>query len=193
MYLATQCTDVQWPTSWAKWQKDNWATFQKAPFETWSNAWYNAPCLTWPAKAGKPVTIDGSKVKSVLLIDETLDAATPYEGSLVGPEPVPATPSCSRSPAAPPTPAPCSGTRAWTTRSRPTSSTGALPARKPGDRADAYCAPLPQPVPTASAVSAQATVGQGDRDRGQAERGRAGEDPDGGHRRGADLAAMPRG
>ena len=82
VYNAVQCSDVQWPLSWAKWARDNWAVYKKAPFETWGNAWFNAPCLYWPAPAHKPLKIDGSKVQSALLIDETLDAATPFSGSL---------------------------------------------------------------------------------------------------------------
>jgi pimeloyl-ACP methyl ester carboxylesterase len=82
VYLAVQCTDVQWPTSWAKWSADNWRIHARAPFETWGNAWYNAPCLTWGARAGTPVRVDGRQVPPVLLISETLDAATPYAGSL---------------------------------------------------------------------------------------------------------------
>ena len=82
MYDAVQCTDVQWPTSWAKWRTDNDRVYKKAPFETWSNAWYNAPCRTWPAAAGVPVKVNGAKAPPILLIDETLDAATPYTGSL---------------------------------------------------------------------------------------------------------------
>ena len=62
--------------------QDNWATYKKAPFETWGNAWFNAPCLYWPAKAHTPLRIDGSNVPNALLIDETLDAATPFSGSL---------------------------------------------------------------------------------------------------------------
>ena len=82
IYLAVQCTDVQWPVSWSKWQRDNWRVHRQAPFETWGNAWYNAPCRTWGAKAGKPVAVDGSKSPPVLLISETRDAATPFTGSL---------------------------------------------------------------------------------------------------------------
>jgi pimeloyl-ACP methyl ester carboxylesterase len=82
VYDAVQCTDKQWPVAWSTWQKDNDAYYKKAPFETWSNAWYNAPCRTWPAKAGTPVKVNGSKAPPILLIDETLDAATPYTGSL---------------------------------------------------------------------------------------------------------------
>jgi pimeloyl-ACP methyl ester carboxylesterase len=82
IYLATQCTDVRWPRSWAKWQTDNWRLHGEAPFETWGNAWYNAPCLNWAAKPGTPVKVDGSRVPPILLISETDDAATPYAGSL---------------------------------------------------------------------------------------------------------------
>ena len=28
----------------------SWNVYAKAPFMTWANAWYNAPCLNWPAK-----------------------------------------------------------------------------------------------------------------------------------------------
>jgi hypothetical protein len=55
---------------------------RRAPFETWGNAWYNAPCLDWAGKPGKPVDVDGSRVPPILLISETRDAATPYAGSL---------------------------------------------------------------------------------------------------------------
>ena len=81
MYLAAQCSDVQWPTNWSKWQRDNWRTYAKAPFLTWDNAWYNAPCINWPAKPGKLVKINGAKTPPILLISETNDAATPYTGA----------------------------------------------------------------------------------------------------------------
>ena len=70
----------QWPQSWSTWERDNWRVYVKAPFLTWDNAWYNAPCLYWHGKAGKPVKVDGAKVPAVLLIDETYDAATPFAG-----------------------------------------------------------------------------------------------------------------
>ncbi len=82
VYLGVQCTDAQWPTSWQRWKRDNWRIHEIAPFETWGNAWYNAPCLFWGAPAGTPVRVDGSKAPPMLLISETLDAATPFRGSL---------------------------------------------------------------------------------------------------------------
>ena len=149
VYLAVQCTDVQWPTNWNQWRADNWRTFLRAPYFTWMNAWYNAPCVYWPAKAGKPVDVDGRGVQSVLMIDETLDAPTPYEGSLEVRK---------RFPGAVLVAEPGGTSHAITPRGNACVDdkisdyllTGALPARKPGNRADALCDPLPQPVPATS-------------------------------------------
>ncbi|BCJ44044.1 alpha/beta hydrolase [Actinoplanes ianthinogenes] len=82
IYLAVQCTDAPWPASWATWSRENWKVYHRAPFETWGNAWYNAPCRHWAAPAKPAVRVDGSKVPPILLLSETLDAATPYTGSL---------------------------------------------------------------------------------------------------------------
>ncbi|RJQ76282.1 alpha/beta hydrolase [Pseudonocardiaceae bacterium YIM PH 21723] len=82
IYNGTQCTDVQWPQSWNKWRVDNWISHAKAPFNSWANAWYNAPCLYWPAKPGKPVDINPKGAPKVLILSEELDGATPYPGAL---------------------------------------------------------------------------------------------------------------
>lgn len=83
VYLGTQCTDQQWPTSKSKIMRDNWKMYAKAPFETWANAWFNGPCRTWRAPADKtPVKITGKKAPAVLLIGETFDAATPFPGAI---------------------------------------------------------------------------------------------------------------
>ncbi|MDQ1477072.1 MAG: hypothetical protein QOE62_2301, partial [Actinomycetota bacterium] len=78
---AVVCTDAPWPQKWSTWARDYWRTYRTARFATWNTAWYSAPCLYWPAAAGTPVNVNGGRVPA-LLIDETLDAATPYEGSL---------------------------------------------------------------------------------------------------------------
>ena len=84
VYLGTQCTDVRWPQSWNKWKADNTRVARIAPFETWANAMFNLPCLSWPVKArtNRPINVDGSKVGPVLLIAETNDGATPFPGAL---------------------------------------------------------------------------------------------------------------
>ncbi|MFD2417316.1 alpha/beta hydrolase [Amycolatopsis pigmentata] len=146
VYLAVQCTDAPWPTDWNQWRADNWRTFTRAPYFTWMNAWYNAPCVYWPAKAGKPVNVDGRGVKNVLMIDETLDAPTPYEGSLEVRK---------RFPGAVLIAEPGGTSHAITPRGNACVddkiaaylTTGELPPRKPGSQADVTCAPLPQPTP----------------------------------------------
>ena len=152
VYNGVQCTDVQWPTDWNKWRADNWATYVRAPFETWGNAWYNAPCLSWPAKPGTPVEIDGAKVASALLIGEELDAATPFSGSievrkrfpnasLIG-EPGGTTHADS-----------LSGDACVDDQVAAYLATGKLPPRKRGNGPDTTCAPLPDPVPAGAAVA----------------------------------------
>ena len=145
VYNGVQCTDVQWPRRWSTWARDNWRTYRIAPFETWGNAWYNAPCLYWPAPAGVPVRVNGHHVPA-LLVDETLDAATPYEGSREVRRLFPASRLLA---------VPGGTTHAGTLHGNACVddviaaylATGELPPRRGGDRADAACAPLPQPVP----------------------------------------------
>ncbi|WP_128379910.1 alpha/beta hydrolase [Streptomyces cavernae] len=82
IYTSVQCRDASWPRNWAKWRADNWKVYSKAPFMTWNNAWYNAPCAFWPTKSLKPVNVANSKLPPVLLFQATDDAATPYEGGV---------------------------------------------------------------------------------------------------------------
>jgi hypothetical protein len=82
MYNAVQCSDVRWP-GWAQTRRQSWAVHRQAPFLTWGNTWYNAPCLTWKAPRHTRPAVSGSAVTSkILLISETRDAATPYSGAL---------------------------------------------------------------------------------------------------------------
>jgi pimeloyl-ACP methyl ester carboxylesterase len=84
VYLAVQCTDTQWPLSWAKWHADAVRTNKTSPFLTWGNVWFNAPCLYWHAKAGTPVDVGHTKdlPSNILMFQATEDAATPYAGAL---------------------------------------------------------------------------------------------------------------
>lgn len=83
MYLGTQCTDQYWPRNQQRLNRDNWRLNRKYDYETWDNAWFNGPCAYWHFKHGRPVQVTGKNVHvPVLLIDETFDPATPYEGSL---------------------------------------------------------------------------------------------------------------
>jgi hypothetical protein len=141
----------------AVWQKDNTAVNKIAPFETWGNAWYNAPCLHWPAPAQRPVTVasggSGKAIASALLIDETQDAATPFEGSLevrkLFPHSVllaePGGTSHADS---------LFGNLCVDGAIAKYLVTGKLPPRKAGAEWDLTCKPLPVPSPTAGASGA---------------------------------------
>jgi pimeloyl-ACP methyl ester carboxylesterase len=147
MYLAVECTDAPWPKSVAKNLADTRAVYAHAPYVTWQNMWFNAPCLTWPAAPHTPVQVDGSKVGPILLVDQTLDAATPYEGSLEVRQLFPrarllALPGGTSHADS------LSGNTCEDSMIAKYLATGALPARKSGNTADATCAPRAQPPPT---------------------------------------------
>lgn len=82
VYNAVQCSDVNWPRSWAKWDSDTRKVYQTAPFEAWDNAWFNAACAFWPVKGpAQPLKIGASGLPPILMLQGTLDAATPYAGA----------------------------------------------------------------------------------------------------------------
>jgi pimeloyl-ACP methyl ester carboxylesterase len=82
VYNAVQCSDMPWP-GWARTRQRSWSVHRNAPFLTWGNTWYNAPCLSWKAPSHRRLFVSGSALTSkVLLISETRDAATPYSGAL---------------------------------------------------------------------------------------------------------------
>jgi pimeloyl-ACP methyl ester carboxylesterase len=145
VYSAVQCTDVQWPTDWATWETDNWATYAVAPFFTWGNAWFNAPCFYWPAAAGTPTTVAGDATP-VLLISETLDAATPYEGSLYVRSVFPNSVLIAE-PGGTTHAGSLYGNACVDDKIAAYLATGELPARVAGEGPDVECDPLPQPVP----------------------------------------------
>ncbi|GCB44575.1 alpha/beta hydrolase [Streptomyces sp. NL15-2K] len=80
IYTSVQCRDASWPRDWNQWRKDNWTVYEKAPFMTWNNAWYNAPCAFWPTGPLHPVNVANGELPPVLLFQATDDAATPYQG-----------------------------------------------------------------------------------------------------------------
>ncbi len=81
-FNATLCTDGKFPRSYDRIRKDAFELSKTAPESTWSSFWFSAPCTWWPAKAGKVPPVDGSKVSiPFLLVQQSLDGATPYEGA----------------------------------------------------------------------------------------------------------------
>ncbi|MEY9485082.1 alpha/beta hydrolase [Streptomyces calvus] len=82
IYTAVECRDAGWPRDWQQWRKDNWEAYERAPFMTWNNAWYNAPCAFWPTDSLRPERIRNSDLPPALLFQATHDAATPYQGAV---------------------------------------------------------------------------------------------------------------
>jgi pimeloyl-ACP methyl ester carboxylesterase len=82
VYTAVQCRDASWRRSWNHWSTDTWAVYGKAPFMSWNNTWYNAPCAFWPTGTLKPVDVTNGKLPPALLFQATDDAATPYPGGV---------------------------------------------------------------------------------------------------------------
>ena len=154
VYNAVQCTDVQWPTSWAVWSKDNHRVNKIAPFETWGNAWFNAPCLHWPAPGltAAPMQIKGNGISSALLIDETLDAATPFGGSLEVRQLFPHSVLLAE-PGGTTHADSLFGDLCVDNTIANYLASGQLPARNPNAKWDKTCKPLPRPVPSASSSS----------------------------------------
>lgn len=84
VYNAVECSDVRWPRNWATWNTDTKQVYATAPFEAWDNAWFNAACAFWPVKGpSKPLQIKGAGLPGILMLQGTLDPATPYSGAQV--------------------------------------------------------------------------------------------------------------
>jgi pimeloyl-ACP methyl ester carboxylesterase len=82
VYNAVQCADVNWPRSWAFWTSDTERVYAQARFQAWDNAWYNAACAFWPVKGpARPLQIRGAGLPGILMLQGTLDPATPYQGA----------------------------------------------------------------------------------------------------------------
>jgi pimeloyl-ACP methyl ester carboxylesterase len=79
-----ECSDVNWPRRWARWHADTRKVFATAPFEAWGNAWFNAACAFWPVRGpARPMKIGHAGLPPILMLQGSLDPATPYAGALV--------------------------------------------------------------------------------------------------------------
>lgn len=151
VYLAVVCTDAPWTRSYPRYRMANWLSHFRAPFTTWGNGWFNSPCLTWSGRSSHPLDVDGGGVASALLLNETLDAATPFAGALEVRDRFPnavlvegvggTTHSGS-----------LSGVACTDDIIVEYLRSGALPARQSGRAADVRCDPVPQPEPGGSAA-----------------------------------------
>ncbi|GAA2788640.1 alpha/beta fold hydrolase [Crossiella cryophila] len=142
--LAQICTDAQMPADFPGWRRDAQALHTFAPDTTWGNVWFNAPCLRWPVQASTQVNTGGPT--RTLLVAETLDAESPFTGSLETRSRWPnsallALPGGTSNGVTP------NGNACVNAALNAFLLRGELPARQPGVRADAECAPNPRPVP----------------------------------------------
>ncbi|MFF3285831.1 alpha/beta hydrolase [Streptomyces sp. NPDC003023] len=84
VYTAVECNDAPWPEDWLTWDLDNTLLAQRAPFETWDNAWMNLPCAFWSAPRQEPLDVRTApgELPTTLILAAERDAATPYAGAL---------------------------------------------------------------------------------------------------------------
>jgi pimeloyl-ACP methyl ester carboxylesterase len=82
VYNAVECSDVNWPRNWATWDADTRKVYQTAPFAAWENTWFDAPCAFWPVTGpAQAMRINGTGLPGILMLQGTLDGATPYQGA----------------------------------------------------------------------------------------------------------------
>jgi pimeloyl-ACP methyl ester carboxylesterase len=150
VYNAVQCSDVNWPRNWAKWDSDARKVDKTAPFQAWDNTWYNAACAFWPVKGpAQPLQIKGDGLPGILMLQGTLDAATPYPGAQIAHRQL--------LPSARMVVVQGSGNHGQSMETPSDTcvqnylngylATGALPGR-PGLLVNATCAPVPDPSPS---------------------------------------------
>ena len=83
VYNAVECADAAWPRNWSRWNTDTRRVYAAAPYEAWDNAWFNAACAFWPVHGpAQPMKIGAPGLPGILMLQGSLDAATPYAGAL---------------------------------------------------------------------------------------------------------------
>ena len=82
VYNAVECADTSWPSSFSFWTTDTERVYKSAQFYTWGNTWFNAACAFWPVHGpSEPLQITGAGLPGILMLQGTLDPATPYAGA----------------------------------------------------------------------------------------------------------------
>ncbi|MGO4255528.1 alpha/beta fold hydrolase [Marmoricola sp. RAF53] len=155
MYVATQCTDALRPP-WKRQVADARRINKKHPFLAWDNTWYNAPCRYWPAPARSRIAVNGAQVSAkILMINETLDAATSFAGALSSRSLFPSA-SLIEGVGGTTHAGSLSGVGCVDNRIAQYLTSGTVPARQPGRRSDVRC-PKVSPPPVGSARVAGTT------------------------------------
>ena len=75
--------DVGWPRSLAYWTSDTELVYETTPFYALGDAWFNAACAFWPVRGPGQAAADqpGAGLPGILMVQGTLDPATPYAGA----------------------------------------------------------------------------------------------------------------
>jgi pimeloyl-ACP methyl ester carboxylesterase len=158
MYNAVQAADAPWPRSWATWHDDATRLYEQGyHFNTWANVWFNAPAKYWPFQGGPNFTLGTTSMSPALLVQSTLDGATPYPG---GEEMHRLLPSRLVAELGGKTHAnTLNGNACLDDKVADYLVTGALPQDRPGGGPDVTCAALPDPVPSGALASSAASAG----------------------------------
>ncbi|UQA37279.1 alpha/beta hydrolase [Streptomyces sp. HNA39] len=157
VYTAVQCRDAGWPRHWSAWRHDARRIHDKAPFMTWNNTWYNAPCASWPVAPLTPVEVTNHRLPAALILQATGDAATPYAGAvsmhrkLRGSSFVVEEGGGNHG-------ITLSGNACLDKHLTAYLTDGTLPRRRGAGEADAVCAALPDPKPLPAAKAAAQSV-----------------------------------
>ncbi|WP_329256612.1 alpha/beta hydrolase [Actinoallomurus sp. NBC_01490] len=160
MYNAVQAADARWPRNWSKWHNDAAKLYaQGYHYNTWGNVWFNAPVAFWPFQGGPKLKIKSRGMTPALLVQSTLDAATPYPG---GEEMHKLLPSRLVAEIGGKTHAnTLNGNACLDDKVAAYLATDALPKDRPGNGPDATCKALPDPVPAGAAAKASARTSAG--------------------------------
>jgi pimeloyl-ACP methyl ester carboxylesterase len=155
VYNAVQGADARWPRDWSKWHRDAAKLYKEGyHFNTWGNVWFNAPVKYWPFQGGPKLKINAKGMTTALLVQSTLDAATPYPG---GVEMHKLLPSRLVAEIGGKTHAnTLNGNACLDDKVAAYLSTDALPKDRPGGGPDVTCQALPDPVPSGAAAAAAA-------------------------------------
>jgi hypothetical protein len=153
-----QAADARWPHDWSKWHHDAAKLYSQGyHFNTWGNVWFNAPVKYWPFQGGPTLKLNGKGMTPALLVQSTLDAATPYPG---GEEMHKKLPSRLVAELGGKTHAnTLNGNACLDDKVAAYLTSDALPKDKPGNGPDATCKALPDPVPSGASASAVASAG----------------------------------
>ncbi|MFF2572064.1 alpha/beta hydrolase [Streptomyces sp. NPDC058084] len=160
VYTSVQCRDAAWPRDWNVWRRDNWNVHAKAPFSTWNNAWYNAPCAFWPVDAATPPDVGNDELPPVLILQATEDAATPFEGGVTLHRKMPGS-SLVVEDGGGNHGVTLAGNDCMDEHLAAYLSTGAVPRGAEGAEADAVCETLPDPKPAKATATRGAALDAG--------------------------------